>query len=142
MKLQLLRLSDIDTTLQDQITQLYKQLNAQIQQLPLKKILEGEHPTIIICCKINGIVVGIALMGLYKVISGYKGMIEDVVVDQEHRGKGIGRLLMEALLAEGKKRNLGEILLFTGHHRLPAIQLYKSLGFKLKESGIYNIRYR
>ncbi|MCP4976375.1 MAG: GNAT family N-acetyltransferase, partial [Maribacter sp.] len=64
---------------------------------------------------------------------------EDVVVSEIMRGKGIGRKLMEMLISEGQKINLSEILLFSGHHRKPAIALYKSLGFKLKDSGLYRL---
>ena len=85
-------------------------------------------------------VVGTALLSTYKVISGYRGMVDDVVVDTAQRGKGIGRKLMEQLLELGKTLDLDEILLFTGHHRKPAIALYTSLGFSLRESGLYNIR--
>jgi phosphinothricin acetyltransferase len=47
---------------------------------------------------------------------------------------------MEKLLEEGKHQGLDEILLFTGHHRKPAINLYKSLGFTVRESGLYNLK--
>ena len=77
-------------------------------------------------CREHDHIIGIALLATYIVISGHRGMVEDVVVDSAHRGKGIGRKLMEKVLEEAKNKNLDEILLFTGHHRLPAINLYKS----------------
>ena len=52
------------------------------------------------------------MMATYKVISGYKGMIEDVVVHTEYRGKGIGKKLMLKLLEEAKKLELTDVLLF------------------------------
>ncbi|NHF60053.1 GNAT family N-acetyltransferase [Flavobacteriaceae bacterium TP-CH-4] len=141
MVLKTLHSLDVSDDLQRQVTRLYSQLNSRIDQLELSRVLENDDRIVFVCCLVEGKIVGIASMALYKVISGHKGMIEDVVVDANERGKGIGRKLMVTLLEEGKKRHLDEILLFTGHHRLAAIQLYKSLGFKLKESGIYNLRF-
>lgn len=76
-------------------------------------------------------------MAGYKVISGYKGMIEDVVVAAEHRGKGIGKKMMTRLLIEAQNRQMDQVLLFSGHHRKVAINMYKGLGFTLKDSGLY-----
>jgi phosphinothricin acetyltransferase len=139
MNIEILSGEHVTETMQQQVTELYKQLNDKIVQLPLKKILEDKNSLVVVVCKEENRIVGISMMAMYKVISGHKGMIEDVVVDQAHRGKGICRKLMEKLLEEGKNRRLDEILLFSGHHRTPAITLYKSLGFQLKDSGLYRL---
>ncbi len=127
-------------TIQKQVADLYRQLNADSKQRSLKEILQSNNNVHVIICKIDDKVVGTALLSTYKVISGFRGMVDDVVVDSAQRGKGIGRKLMERLLEEGKNLGLDEILLFTGHHRAPAIALYKSLGFTLRESGLYNLK--
>jgi len=140
MEIEILHKFEIDEEAQFQIGELYKQLNATTNQRPLHQILQEDNHVIVAVCKEDNSIVGIALLATYKVISGYRGMVEDVVVDAVHRGKGIGRKLMEKLLDEAKNRNLDEVLLFSGHHRKPAINLYKSLGFSLRESGIYNLK--
>ena len=140
MEIEILKKSDIDDTVRFQITELYKQLNDSIKQCPLHQILQDENHVIFAICSIESQIVGIALLATYKVISGHRGMVEDVVVDAEHRGKGIGRKLMEKLLEEAKHKNLDSVLLFSGHHREAAISLYKSLGFTLRDSGIYNLK--
>ncbi|MDT7830373.1 GNAT family N-acetyltransferase [Pricia sp. S334] len=140
MEIEILKKSDIDDTVRHQITELYYQLNDSLNQCPLHQILQEDNHVIFAVCIIEEKIVGIALLATYKVISGHRGMIEDVVVDTEHRGKGIGRKLMEKLLEEAKKRNLNSVLLFSGHHRKAAISLYKSLGFTLRDSGVYNLR--
>ncbi len=139
MTIEILHKGDLNEDIQIQVAKLYKQLNSDIDQLSLKRILEDRESIIFTTCTDNGTIVGVAIMATYKVISGYKGVIEDVIVDETQRGKGIGRKLMEKLLLEGRNRNLDEILLFSGHHRYTAINLYKSLGFKLKESGLYRL---
>ncbi len=140
MMVEILKKSDINDTVRFQITELYKQLNDSIKQCPLHQILQEDNHIIFAVCSIENQIVGIALLATYKVISGHRGMVEDVVVDAQHRGKGIGRKLMEKLLEEAEHRNLDSILLFSGHHREAAIGLYKSLGFTLRESGVYNLK--
>ncbi|TMM57218.1 GNAT family N-acetyltransferase [Maribacter algarum] len=140
MEIEVLKASDITTDIQSEVADLYRQLNPHNAQRPLKEILQPDNNVLVIICKMDNSIVGTALLSIYKVISGYRGMVDDVVVDASQRGKGIGRKLMERLLEEGKKMGLDEILLFTGHHRGPAIALYKSLGFEMRKSGLYNLR--
>lgn len=140
MQIEILKLSDITNEIQNQVAELYKQLNADNKQRPLMEILQPDNNVLFILCKIDNTIVGTALLSTYKVISGYRGMVDDVVVDIKQRGKGIGRKLMEKLLEEGKNLGLDEILLSTGHHRASAISLYTSLGFTLKKSGLYSLK--
>lgn len=142
MNVEILKKTDIDDTVRLQITKLYKQLNDSMKQCPLHQILQEDNHVIFAMCTIKKQIVGIALMATYKVISGHRGMVEDVVVDTEHRGKGIGRKLMEKLLVEAENRHLDGVLLFSGHHRKAATNLYKSLGFTLRDSGVYNLKLR
>ena len=141
MEIKILQAPDITARLQEQLTPLYHQLNDQLRQLSLSEIMEKAPQMDIVVAIENEELVGIAMMAKYKVISGHKGMIEDVVVSKDHRGKGIGRKLMEKLLEKAETENLDDVLLFSGHHRTAAITLYKSLGFQLKESGLYIKKY-
>ena len=140
MVIDILCRSEVDGTTQDRIRELFKQLNADIEQRSLDEILHADNPVIFALCKIENHIVGFALLATYKTISGYRGMVEDVVVDKAHRRMGIGRRLMEKLLEEARNRDLDLVMLFTGHHREAAIGLYKSLGFTKRESGIYNLK--
>ncbi len=140
MILKILQKSDIDTEINKQVYELFKQLNPNIKQLDVGTVLNQGNDFVFICCWDNDQLIGMATLATYRVISGYKGMVEDVIVSSDRRGEGIGRKLMLKLLEEGQKLKLNEILLFSGHHRKPAIQLYKSLGFNQKESGMYTLK--
>jgi phosphinothricin acetyltransferase len=123
--------------MQQQATALFGQLTGSRQALPLEDLLPNNTQLTLLCCLEGDTLLGMASMATYRVVSGYKGWIEDVVVDQAQRGRGIGRGLVSHLLEKGKKLGLAEILLFTGVQRKPAMALYESLGFKTKESRIY-----
>ena len=140
MNINILQKEDLTPAIKIEISDLFKTLNAYINQWDINDVLSQGNEFICVCCWDNEKLVGMASLATYKVISGHKGMVEDVVVSDEMRGKGIGRKLMELLISEGQKLNLSEILLFSGHHRKPAIALYKSLGFNLKNSGMYTLK--
>lgn len=141
MTIKFLTKNEVSDNLQAQLTVLYRQLNAELRQLDLEAILENEEQTAVVICLDGDILTGIAMMAKYKVVSGYKGMIEDVVVASDYRGQGLGRALMVKLLEHAVTEKLDDVLLFSGHHRTAAISLYKSLGFTLKESGLYIKKY-
>ena len=137
MTLNILKKKNVTPAIKTQVCNLFKTLNADINQWDIEQVLAQGNEYICACCWQDEKLVGMASLATYKVISGYKGMVEDVVVSEEMRGKGIGRKLMVMIISEGQRLNLSEILLFSGHHRKPAIALYKSLGFNLKNSGMY-----
>ncbi|EAR01464.1 hypothetical protein FB2170_12106 [Maribacter sp. HTCC2170] len=140
MNYRILTKEDINVSFEKEIKSLFEQLNSDIKQQNIKDVLSQGNDFICACCWENEKLIGMASLATYKVISGHKGLVEDVVVSNTMRGKGIGRKLMEILIDESEKIRLSEILLFSGHHRKPAISLYKSLGFNQKESGMYILK--
>lgn len=140
MKIALLQSSDINSSIEEQLAGLFRQLNSNIKQVDLSQVMDPDNPISLVYCREGDKVLGMALMCTYTVVSGKKGWVEDVVVDVAHRGQGIGRRLMEKIVEIGKKKGLSEILLFSADKRIEAINLYKSLGFKEKESRIYVLR--
>ena len=138
MEIKILTKPDLTQSIEQQISDLFKQLSPKKVQQSLEEILdENNSITLVYGCKDENII-GIASMCTYKVISGKKAWIEDVVVNSKYRGKGLGRKLMKKLIEIGEKQNLTEILLFTENHRKAAISLYTDLGFRIKESNIYS----
>ena len=137
MEIDILTKTKLNPNVQKQVSDLFQQLGGNKKQISLTEVLDEKNQITIAYCKDKDEIIGIALMCNYNVISGKKGWIEDVVVNSEYRGKGIGRKLMNKLLEVGKEKELSEILLFTEDHRTPAINLYSDLGFIVKDSRIY-----
>jgi GNAT superfamily N-acetyltransferase len=57
------------------------------------------------------------------------GLVEDVIVDQEFRGQGIGALLLERLMEWGQSRNLKRIQLLADRENHPALVFYEKHGW-------------
>jgi ribosomal-protein-alanine acetyltransferase len=68
--------------------------------------------------------------GLRAGNSGGDGDIQTVAVAPEHRGKGLGRLLVEALLSEARQRLASSVFLEVRADNDAARGLYTSLGFQ------------
>ena len=65
--------------------------------------------------------------------------IEDVVVDERLRGKGLGRKIMEDTLAALRKAGVAHIELTSHPSRVAARALYRSLGFKPRRTGVFEL---
>lgn len=62
--------------------------------------------------------------------NGFDGYINNVVIDVDRRGQGLGKVLMKELLAVGRKNGVPEFTLEVRVSNTPAIKLYESFGFK------------
>lgn len=63
--------------------------------------------------------------------------IEDVVVDGKHRGKGLGRRLMDGVLLALNRMNVRKVELTSRPSRVAANALYRSLGFTRRTTNVY-----
>jgi len=68
--------------------------------------------------------------------------ISNVCVDKEHRGKGVGRFLLNNIITHAKTRKCTSIILDVSNDNQVAIALYKKMGFticKTRSSGFWGI---
>ena len=57
-------------------------------------------------------------------------LIDDLVVVESHRGKGISRILMDAAIARAKKEKCYKVIANSHRRRKAARGLYLSMGFR------------
>lgn len=82
------------------------------------------------------LVVGMATLVTFPLVTGWRGIVEDVVVEQQARGRGIARLLLEALTDESVRRGLRTLDLTSRPSRESALKLYESVGFARRRTSI------
>jgi len=71
-------------------------------------------------------IVGIALYYVrYSTWKGQRMYLEDIVVNLEYRGHGIGKKLMDAIIVEGKEKKFNGIMWQVLDWNEPAINFYK-----------------
>ena len=92
----------------------------------------GPHPVWwAVVAELNGVIKGFALY--YIRFSTWKGQrlyLEDLIVTEALRGKGIGQKLFEKLVEEAKEKNLSAIVWQVLDWNQPAINFYKKLNAK------------
>ena len=89
----------------------------------------------------DGQFIGMTTLCLYQCPTGWKAWIEDVVVDQNHRGKGYGKLMVRKAMEECKNRGNVTLMLTSRPSRIVANQLYQSLGFEKREANVYKMKF-
>jgi len=85
-------------------------------------------------------VVGMARLIAVPMLVGHEGIIEDVAVEPAYGGRGIGKDLMQQLIARGREVGLVRVVLTTWPDREPANRLYHSLGFEQLGVNYYRLR--
>ena len=74
----------------------------------------------------NGIVTGFALYYIrYSTWKGQRMYLEDILVTENSRGKGLGKLLMDRLIEEAKEKRFNAIVWQVLEWNEPAINFYK-----------------
>jgi ribosomal protein S18 acetylase RimI-like enzyme len=66
----------------------------------------------------------------YMALRGPAGVLHDIVVDPDHRGQGIGQQLLDATLAELKRRGAPRVVLSTAEGNGTAQRLFARAGFR------------
>jgi ribosomal protein S18 acetylase RimI-like enzyme len=87
--------------------------------------------------RLDGAIVGSLTLVLYRIPTGLKAWIEDVVVDEAARGHGVGELLNRAALDEARTRGVKGVSLTSRPSREAANRLYQRIGFTQRQTNVY-----
>lgn len=100
----------------------------------VKKWMDGKHPVIVV--KIGDEIQGFAVTFPYSARECYAGVAEfSVYVAREARGRGVGRLAMQTLIAEAAQAGFWKLLSRVFPENAPSLGLLRALGFR--EVGVY-----
>jgi len=107
----------------------YRWAFAEMSAVPGYRLLVAEEDG-----EIFGTTVLAILPGIAHGVSPF-AVVEYVVVDEKCRRKGIGRLLMDDIVARAKEAGCYKIMLTSDKRRKEAHEFYKSLGFEASAHG-------
>ena len=95
--------------------------------------LEDEDKAVLVADE-RGDVIGYAFAAVegydYMALRGPAGVLHDIIVAPEHRGRGVGRLLVNATLLFFKSRGAPRVVLATAEQNRAAQRLFASMGFR------------
>jgi ribosomal protein S18 acetylase RimI-like enzyme len=88
----------------------------------------------------EGRLVGTLTLVIFAIPTGQRAWIEDVVVDEDARGLGIGEQLTLAAIEEARQRGVRTLDLTSRPSRKAANALYRKLGFERRETNVYRFQ--
>jgi ribosomal protein S18 acetylase RimI-like enzyme len=87
-------------------------------------------------------IIGLATLVLYRVPTGIRGYIEDVVVDERARGRRIGEALTRACLERAEQEGASQVMLTSNPGRATANRLYQRMGFELRQTNVFRYGFK
>ena len=93
--------------------------------------------SVLFIARVENQIVGSLTLATFRIPTGIRAWIEDVVVDESARGHGVGEALNRAALGEAKRRGAITVELTSRPSREAANRLYLRLGFVLRETNVY-----
>src|SRR6478672_6132897 len=85
----------------------------------------------------DGTIVGSLTLVLFRIPTGVRAWIEDVVVDESARGSGVGEVLNREALRLAAEEGAVTVDLTSRPSREAANRLYKRLGFVERDTNVY-----
>ncbi len=93
--------------------------------------------SVLLVARHHGAIVGSLTLVLFRIPTGVRAWIEDVVVDESVRGQGVGEALSRDALGRATAAGARTVDLTSRPSREAANRLYRRLGFERRETNVY-----
>lgn len=105
----------------------------------IREVVEAQASTVLIARDLrdNGRIVGMLTLIVFRIPTGVRAWIEDVVVDETMRGRGVGAGLSQEAVRRAVELGARTVELTSRPSREAANRLYQRLGFALRDSNVY-----
>ena len=106
----------------------------------LTALVQDASSTLMIARDDRGVIIGALTLTVYRVPTGIRSIIEDVVVDISARGQGVGEALMLRAIDLARQKGAQNISLTSNPSRMAANKLYLRVGFQKRETNSYQLK--
>jgi len=123
----------------DALNDLLPQLSSSPERLTeqdLRAIIQSDK-TLLLMAEEDDRYIGSLTLVVFRIPSGTRARIEDLVVQETTRGRGVGRALVQKAIEMAKALGAEAVDLTTHPSREAANALYKKLGFARRETHVY-----
>ncbi len=123
----------------DAFHSLIPQLSASSSPITMAELQEivDDSATVVLVARDGGVIVGLLTLAMFRIPTGMRAWIEDVVVDGRARGKGVGEALNRAALVTARQRGAKTVDLTSRPSREAANRLYQRIGFVRRDTNVY-----
>ena len=108
-----------------------------LEAYDLESIVASPATTLFVARDGENQIVGTLTLVLFRSPSGARGWIEDVIVDEEARGNGVGEALVDAAIDLARRSNARTLDLTSNPTREAANRLYVRCGFEQRTTNVY-----
>ncbi|MFE4822149.1 GNAT family N-acetyltransferase [Streptomyces sp. NPDC056704] len=105
----------------------------------LERLIASEASTVL-TARAGTRIIGMLTLVLTILPTGVVARLEDVVVDDAHRGRGIGPALVRAALDEATRHGAHQVDLTSRPSRVSAHRLYEKTGFIRRQTHVFRYR--
>ncbi len=134
------RATEVTDDLAQAINRLLPQLSTRaplVTSERLREVLEAPSSHLYLAISDTGLVGGMLTLVVFPILTGWRAWVEDVVVDREFRGEGVGRLLTEHAIEKARQLGVATVDLTSRSTRVAAHGLYESVGFVVRDTSVY-----
>ena len=103
----------------------------------LAALVASEASILLLAVDESGSIVGSLTLVWFRIPTGVRAWIEDVVVDGDVRGRGIGEALNRSAVDRARSLGARTVDLTSRPKREAANRLYKRLGFVQRDTNVY-----
>jgi GNAT superfamily N-acetyltransferase len=123
------------------LERLLPQLNSQLPIPTMERLraIVADPAVSLLVAREGEQIIGTTTVIVYTTPFWIKARLDEVVVDEAARGKGVGAELVKASLDLARKKGVEVVELQSGLQREAAQRLYVKMGFKLRETNVYRI---
>ena len=123
------------------LARLLPQLNPKLTLPPFERLeaIVADPSVTLLIARDGARIVGTATVIVYTTPFWIKARLDEVVVDESARGKGVGAALVAACVDIAREKGAQVAELQSGVLRDAANRLYKRMGFELRESNLYRL---
>ncbi|HEX2064259.1 MAG TPA: GNAT family N-acetyltransferase [Acidimicrobiales bacterium] len=136
---------EVTPELVDAFARLVPQLSrsaATLQAAELAEMVEAPGTHLLVARQVGdgagpGPIVGTLTLVVFRIPTGVRAWIEDVVVDEAARGRGVGQALTAAAIGIATAKGARTVDLTSRPSREAANRLYARMGFELRDTNVY-----
>ena len=103
----------------------------------LAEMVASPAITLLVAYSDEGAIIGALTLAMFRIPTGLRAWIEDVIVDGSQRGQGIGEALTRRALDVAREAGANTVDLTSRPSREAANRLYQRVGFERRETNIY-----
>ena len=103
----------------------------------LEELLAATGASLLVARDDAGTVVAMLMLLVYRIPTGLKARIDDVVVDEAARGQGAGEALTREAMRLAAEAGARMVELTSRPEREAANRLYRRVGFERRETNLY-----